>query len=291
MNIRSSIWAATALSGLILVAAGPARALPSAESYDHISLTYGQAFNLSMTGPGAADLLNESSAPGCGGLCTANPKLGGDPSITLQLDQVKIAGVLPGNFELAELAYIVEVNGPPMGTPVGVVLHGSQNFSSQFFGDNIEAAGGEAQVALFFGPAATVPNFSQQNAGVAPYPDQYQDTYCISYCVSSFANYKNPQPIPANQPVVMDSGTPYVVELVDELVANPNVSPNGNQLSSTIDPTFTTTTPGVTFSYSPGVTSGVPEPASWAMTIFGLAGIGGVLRAARGRRCQAIAAS
>jgi hypothetical protein len=81
----------------------------------------------------------------------------------------------------------------------------------------------------------------------------------------------------------MDSGTSYVVELVDELVANTNVSPNGNQLSASIDPTFTTTTPGVTFSYSAGVTSGVPEPATWEMLILGLAGAGSVLRAARRR--------
>jgi hypothetical protein len=283
MNLRSSISAATALSAMALAAAGPARALPDAESYEHISLIYGQSSNLSAAGPGAADVLNESSAPGCGAVCTAQVTLGANPSITLELDQVDVHGVLSGNFELAELAYFVSVNGPPAGTPVDVMLHASQAFSSQDFGDNIETAGGEAQVALFFGPSTTEPNFTLQGAGAAPYPDQYQDTYCISYCISSFANYKTPEAMPADVPLVMDSGTSYVVELVDELVANTNVSPNGNQLSASIDPTFTTTTPGVTFSYSAGVTSGVPEPATWEMLILGLAGAGSALRAARRR--------
>lgn len=292
MAIRSSISAATALSGLILVAAGPAHALPGAESFDSISLVFRQAVTLSGIGPGAADVLNDSASPDCGGVCSTTTTLGANPSIKLQLDQVKVPGVIPGNFELGELAYFIEANGPagtPVGTPIASELHASQDFSSQFFGDDIEAAGGEAQVAIFFGASSTEPNFAQQNAGVAPYPSQYQDTYCISYCVSSFANYKNPEPIPAAAPVMMESGVPYLVEIVDELTANPNVSPHGNQLSSTIDPFFTTSTPGVTFSYSPGVSGAVPEPASWAMMMFGVALVGGVLRTAPGRRRPAVA--
>jgi hypothetical protein len=289
MKIRSSISAVTALSGLILAAAAPALALPPAESSESITLIYHHPFTLSAVGPGAADVLNVPNAVGCGGVCSATTTLGGNPSITLQLDQTVVPGDITGNFAFAELAYFIQANGVPMGTPVDGMLHASQNFSS-----NIQSAGGEAQVAIFFGPANADPNFTLQGEGLAPYPAQYQDTYCLSYCESSFANFGSPAAMPASQPVVMEAGIPYVVELVDELVANPHVFPLGTQLSASIDPTFTTTTPGVTFSFSPGVTGatgGVPEPASWAMMVLGLASIGGALRAARDRGRPSVAAA
>jgi hypothetical protein len=263
------------------LAGGVAQALPPAEAHDVIKLIYGQA-PVTLNAIGA---LNQSSSVGCGGLCTATTMLGVNPSETLQLDQTLVPGHLSGNFEEAEMAYFIEVNGAPVGTPVDVVMHASQDFSS-----NIIAAGGNAQVAIFIGQTNTPPNFSLQAIGVTPYPSLYQDTYCVSYCISSLANSQNPLPIPAAQPLILYAGMPYVVELLDELGANTYVAPNGVQLSASVDPTFTSSTPGVTFSYSAGVTGGVPEPATWSMMLVGVAGLGGVLRGSK-RRLAARAAS
>jgi hypothetical protein len=276
--LHHRVFASAAAFAAACLAGGVAQALPPAEAQMKISLVYGQT-------PATLDVigvLNQSSSLGCGGLCTATTMLGTNPSETLQLDQTVVPGKLSGNFEEAELAYFIEVNGPPAGTPLNVVLHASQDFSN-----NIESEGGNAQVAIFIGPATTPPNFSLQGMGVAAYPNLYQDTYCISYCVSSLANFRDPSPMPADQPLVLDAETPYVVEVLDELGANTHVAPHGAQLSASIDPTFTTSTPGVTFSYSAGVTGslpvGVPEPATWSMMLIGVGALGGLLRASKRR--------
>jgi hypothetical protein len=60
-----------------------------------------------------------------------------------------------------------------------------------------------------------------------------------------------------------------------ELAFRPTTS--GVQISGLIDPTFSTSAFGDQFICSPGVfdaTAAVPEPSTWAMMIFGFAGIG-----------------
>jgi hypothetical protein len=55
-------------------------------------------------------------------------------------------------------------------------------------------------------------------------------------------------------------------------------------LTATLDPTFTTTDTSGKFEFSPGVTSGAPEPGTWILLLLGVGGIGAALRMAQRAR-------
>jgi len=78
-----------------------------------------------------------------------------------------------------------------------------------------------------------------------------------------------------DQAVTMVVNTPYTVLL--------SLGISGPVLAK-IDPTFSApASAGGEFVFSPGVTSGVPEPATWAAMLVGFGGVGAAMRRSRGK--------
>jgi hypothetical protein len=187
--------------------------------------------------------------------------------VSLNVNEIAYDGTGAG-YAQAELSYFVEYVDPgaAAGASVSVVLHASDSFSS-----NIASYPGydEAQTYIAIGAEGGEPGFISNFGSYI-----YQDTDCVNYCQSGVANYLAPAPIPANVPLSILANEPYLVLLDAEI--SPGTT--GVQLSDALDPTFTTSATGGAFVFSPGVTGGVPEPATWAMLVMGLGGVGSVLR-------------
>ena len=77
----------------------------------------------------------------------------------------------------------------------------------------------------------------------------------------------------------MTANTLYLLQMF--VTIYPDTS--GTQLTASIDPTFSSAAQGGSFSFSPGVTSPVPVPASWTLMLLGLGALGATVRRRRGR--------
>jgi hypothetical protein len=88
----------------------------------------------------------------------------------------------------------------------------------------------------------------------------------------------NAKPL-TNLNTTMIAGTYYVVEIWA------TVSPANTDASAFLDPRFTAASG--TFTYSAGIDTGVPEPATWAMMLAGVGLAGAGLRSRRGRETLA----
>ena len=247
--------------------------LPDAVSYEYFGLNVAENIQTSNT----VGELNYTGGPGCGGVCTAITALGSDPSAAVQVNEV-VFEATGGGYADADLSYYVEYV-PPTPPPTPTTLYNVDLHATDTFGANFAGLSGLAngQVYIAFGPAGSEPT-SLNN--IASYT--FQDTDCVNACTIGEGNYMDPRPFLPNQPVQMLADTPYIVEIQTQIQPGTTNVP----LTASVDPTFTATGGG-RFYFSPGITSGVPEPASWTMMLAGLAGLGAGLR--RFRRSRAIA--
>ncbi len=253
-RIGSAAMAALALG----LAASSAHALPAPVSYEYFGLNF--AINLQTSS--TFGTLDYTGSPGCGGICTATTTLGSDPTETVEVYQVPYMGT-GGGYSEAALGYYLEVMGSGVTT---IYLHA---------GDSLMAPpSGFAQAYIAVGPAAMA--YSSDNNFMSY---AYQDTDCAGYCADGVANAYTPLPLPADQPISIDEGVLYFVAEFVEIGA----ATSETQLTVMADPTFTAA-PGVTILYSPGVTSGVPEPAAWSMMLVGFGGLGAAQRMSRRER-------
>jgi hypothetical protein len=225
--------------------------LPGALSYEYFGLNF--AVNIDTSN--SVGVLNYGGHPGCGGVCTATTALGSIPTAAVNVNEVAF-DTAGGGYAEAELAYYVEyLNAPGTYT---VDLHTTDHLS-------VSGSLANAQAYLGFGPAGSDPTSFNNFSSIA-----YQDTDCAVACSTGVANYTSPAPLPGTESVQMIEGKPY--ELQIWVTINPGTT--GTPLSASVDPYFTSTVPGGTFVFSPGVTNfapAVPEPATWILTLIGFA--------------------
>jgi hypothetical protein len=249
------------------VSVTPTVILPGAISYQYFGFNFAENIETSSS----VGVLDYGGQPGCGGTCVATTALGANPFVSLNVDEIAYEAT-GGGYAQAELSYSVEYVDPGAAadTMVNVVLHANDSFSA-----NIAAYPGyaEGQTYIAIGAEGGEPGFISNFGSYI-----YQDTDCVNYCQEGVANYLSPAPIPANVPLSILANTPYLVLLSAEI--SPGTT--GVQLQDAVDPTFSTSATGGYFAFSPGVTSGaIPEPATWAMMLVGLGGLGAAVRARR----------
>ena len=185
--------------------------------------------------------------------------LGGDPKVLLSASPANNGG---GDSSL-DMSYQVEYikHGAAPGTTVGAVVHAH---------DIIAQTGDSA--------ARAVMTVSGINGTI------YEAYNCAA---SPDAAFGCGAPVPnapfADQAVTMVENTVYTVDLSVMIYSH-------DPVQATIDPTFTApASGGGYFIFSPGITSGVPEPATWSAMLIGFAAIGAARR--RSRRGQAATVS
>jgi hypothetical protein len=243
----------------VLATTGTAHALPDAVSYEYFGLNY--ALNVATSS--TVGVLNYSSGPGCGGICTATTTLGSDPSVSLSVSEVAYQGA-GGGYAEAELTYYVQYNNAPGNYAVNLSASDSLPVLPK-------GSPAQAQAYLAFG-LATPPTSPPGTPSFQSY--LVNETDCANGCSNGVANYLSPQPFPLVIPVVMAANTPYLVQMF--VTIHPGTT--GIQLGATVDSTFSTSALGGTFSFSPGITSAVPEPETSAMMLPGLGLLGFLAR-------------
>jgi len=244
------------------LAGGVAHALPPAFSYEYFGLN--DAINIQTST--AIGVLNYTGGPGCGGICTASSALGGNPSVSINVNEVSYNNT-EGGYVAADLSYYVALNNAVSGQSYNVIMTAHDAFGGNYAAGQ-GVADGQAYIAL-----------GTTSAGTQTFASYvYQGDDCFVRCAIGEGPFSSPQPF-GPTPVVMIGGVTYLLTIQDYIGA----WPTGGQLTASIDPTFSTTAPGVGFIFSPGVTSGAPEPGTWAMMLVGLGGAGGALRSARRR--------
>jgi len=246
---------AASLTGGAARALPPPIPLPPAFSYEYFGLNYAVNVQTSTT----IGVLDYTGGPGCGGVCTASSALGNNPSVGIDVDEVTDGA--SGGYVAADLSYYVALSGP------GVVNGQSYNVVLTAH----DAPGGGVADAEAYIALGTVYSGTHTFSTIV-----YQDTDCFVRCAEGIGNFTDPKPFGAT-PVTLVGGDTYLLTIQDYLGA----WPTGGQLTASIDPTFSTTAPGVGFAFSPGVTSGVPEPATWAMMLVGFGGVGAAMRRSR----------
>jgi len=245
------------ISSALLITAGvtPAEAtvLPDALSYEYFGIGYASAIVTSNT----VGTLDYTGHQGCGDTCTATTRLGSSPSVSATVNQVYFDIFRTGGGEVqAKLAYYVEYTNPVAGTYT-VNLHSTDSLSAP---DQSAVS-----ASLLFGQAGASTTSFNNFATLT-----FQETQCVNSCPSAA-----PKPTGAFIPdnlVQMVANTPYFVQMT--VLLDPRSS--GMPISGSIDPMFTTNSLGGKFIFSPGVfdvSSGVPEPSTWAMMILGFAGL------------------
>jgi hypothetical protein len=243
---------------IVIAMAGTANAviLPNAVSFESFGLNLAE----NVVTSNSVGTLDYTGGPGCGGSCVASTTLGSSPSASVNVSEVVFGGA-SGGGAFANLSYYVEyVNAP--GT-YNVTLHATDSFSSNF----AASMNASAQAFLAFGIAgsnfATINNFQTI---------LYQTTDCANRCSIGEANFTDPSPFPANVPLQIASNTPYLLTI--QVFIGPGPGPTGDPLGALVDPTFSTSELGGSFVFSPGITTDVPEPSTWAMLLLGFAAVG-----------------
>ena len=241
---------------IAMTGAANAVILPNAVSFESFGLNLAE----NVVTSNSVGTLDYTGGPGCGGSCVASTTLGNSPSASVNVSEVVFGGA-SGGGALANLSYYVEyVNAP--GT-YNVTLHATDSFSSNF----AASMNASAQAFLAFGIAgsnfATINNFQTI---------LYQTTDCANRCSIGEANFTDPSPFPPSVPLQIVSNTPYLLTI--QVFVGPGPAPTGDPLGALIDPTLSTSELGGSFVFSPGITTDVPEPSTWAMLLLGFASVG-----------------
>jgi hypothetical protein len=256
VKLRNLILPTAAIIAVAMAGGANAVILPNAVSSESFGLNLAENV---ITG-NSIGTLDYTGGPGCGGSCVASTALGSSPSASVNVSEVVFGGA-SGGGAFANLSYYVEYLNAP-GT-YNVTLHATDKFSTNF-GANTNA---DAQAFLAFGTAGS--NLAALNNF---HTILYQTTDCANRCSIGEANYTNPLPFPANVPLQIASNTLYLLTL--QVFVGPGPDPTGDPLSALIDPTFSASEPGGSFVFSPGITTDVPEPSTWAMLLLGFASLG-----------------
>jgi len=188
-------------------------------------------------------------------------------SATLGADPTVLLGATPANNgggdSFLDMSYEVEyfVPGAAPGATVPAMVLAS---------DSIIPAGLSAAAA-----ADAVMTVSGINGTV------YLGYDCEAGAAATFGCGATPHAPFADQAVTLVANTVYDVDLSLTIYAQDPV-----QVS--IDPTFSApAAEGGEFVFSPGITSGVPEPATWAAMLVGFGGVGAAMRRSRRGRPEA----
>lgn len=240
------------LIGAAVMPAEAAPVLPDAISFEYFGLNFAGNIRTSST----IGTLDYAGQPGCGGVCSAMTQLGSSPSASATVNEVSFQSTGGGEVQ-AKLGYYVEYTNPVAGT-YAVNLHSTDSLSAP---DQSAVS-----ASLLFGQAGASTTSFNNFATLT-----FQETQCVNSCPSAA-----PNPTGAFLPdnlVQMVANTPYFVQMT--VLLDPRSS--GIPISGSIDPMFTTESLGGQFIFSPGVfdvSSGVPEPSTWAMIILGFSGVG-----------------
>jgi hypothetical protein len=271
---------ATASAGVLALSAfaGSARAvtIPPTTVLDPVTVNGAVEISLAdyavaLTAPGTKYLNPPIFIPDGDGVATAactaagycdygtgviSATLGGNPSVKLGATPANNGG---GDSSLF-MSYQVEYVGTP-GDTVGAVVH---------VNDTIDQFGDSAAIAEM--------TVSGINGTV------YSAYDCSASPEAAFGCGTAPSATFTDQAVTLYDNTVYTVDLSLQIYAH-------DPVLAAIDPTFTTPAgAGGYFIFSPGITSGVPEPATWAAMLIGFGGVGAAMRRARRERWSVAAA-
>lgn len=176
--------------------------------------------------------------------------LGVDPQVLLSASPANNGG--GGSF--LDMSYEVEYvhHGAMPGATVGATVHAS---------DTINQAGDSAAEAVMTVSGVNGVIYDAYNCSASPE---------AAFGCRAIAN------VPfADQGVTMVENTVYDVDLSLQIYAR-------DPVLASIDPTFTApASAGGYFIFSSGISSGVPEPASWAAMLLGFGAVGATMRRTR----------
>jgi PEP-CTERM motif len=258
--------AAFASAAVLVAAAGGAHAgLPAPTISGYVALS-ALAYSVTLTGPGTEYLDPPIFVPGGGGPSPACNASGycdygtGVISATLGADPKLLLGATPANDGGGDshlyATYFMEYQnlGAPGGTTIDALVHA---------GDGIVGSGDYAAQAIMTVSGVNGQVYLGYNCATTP--------DAAFGCSGSLPN----APF-ANAPVTLVDNTVYQIDLELDIYAK-------GPVQAQIDPYFTAPADGGgAFIFSPGVTTGVPEPAAWTMMLVGAGLAGRALRRRRG---------
>jgi hypothetical protein len=250
-NLTGLLLTLTAGMAGAVTGAGPV--LGPAASYEYFGLKVQDNVRTSTT----VGTLDISGTAGCASTCTATTALGASPFVDLYASQIHdpLAG---GGYAQVVLQYFVQYSNAPGS--YDVLLHAADILDVP--------AGSYGQTNLAFGPAYDASSYTFRSLLV-------NATHCAGACSPNIGTGVDGGPI-GSYAFSMVANTPYLVRLIAV------ISPNDDSSVShaMVDPSFSTDASGGTFFFSAGVVAPVPEPATWAMMITGIALLGATQRAA-----------
>lgn len=188
-------------------------------------------------------------------------------SATLGVDPKILLGATPANNgggdSSLDMSYEVEYFDP--GAAPGTTVPAMVLVSDSITPPGLSAAAAAAAVMTVSGVNGTV----------------YLGYDCEAGAAAAFGCGATPHAPFANQAVTLVANTVYDVDLSLMIYAH-------DPVQAEIDPRFSApATAGGEFVFSPGITSGVPEPATWAAMLIGFGGVGAAMRRSRRARPEA----
>jgi len=188
-------------------------------------------------------------------------------SATLGVDPKVLLGATPANNgggdSSLDMSYQVEYFDP--GASPGATVPAMVLVSDSIVPPGLSAAAAAVALMTVSGINGTV----------------YLGYDCEAGAAAAFGCGATPHAPFADQAVTLVANTVYDVDLSLMIYAH-------DPVQASIDPRFSApATAGGEFVFSPGITSGVPEPATWAAMLIGFGGVGAAMRRSRRGRPEA----